>query len=148
MPANSFLQRLLEQVEGSHLSFVRFVGKISRHEWDWSPDEGMQSARDVIAELMREERRVYAKVAGAGAVTLSADGKDLASPAAAASALRSFRERTLAALQRCLPEADESAGRTVLPSAVSLAQLDAHALGALGVLQRLIDPSRARVSPR
>jgi NAD(P)-dependent dehydrogenase (short-subunit alcohol dehydrogenase family) len=43
---------------------------------------------------------------------------------------------------------DEALARTLVESAVSLAQIDAHALGSLGVLQRLIDPSRAKVSPR
>jgi hypothetical protein len=31
---------------------------------------------------------------------------------------------------------------------MSLAQLDAHALGEMAILQRLIDPSRAPASPR
>jgi hypothetical protein len=146
MPSDSVLHRLVEQVEGSHYSFIRFVGRIQRHEWTWTPDDGMQSAHDVVAELIREEGRVFKKISGtAGAAP---EPKDLSSPAAAAATLRGVRDRTLVALRATPVDADETAARTLVQSAISLAQLDAHALGALGVLQRLIDPARARVSPR
>jgi hypothetical protein len=148
MPSDSVLQRLLEQVEGSHYSFIRFVGRISRHEWDWSPDDGIQSAHDVVVELIREEGRVARKVTGTAGVAMPHESRDLSSPAAAATALRGIREGTLMALRRTLNDADEAAPRNLVQSAISLAQLDAHALGALGVLQRLIDPTRAKVSPR
>lgn len=148
MASDSVLQRLLEQVEGSHYSFIRFVGKISRHEWDWCPDDGIQSAHDVVAELIREETRIFKKVSGTLGVPSQPEPSDVSAPAAAAATLRGIRERTLTALRRTNPEGDEAAARTLVQSAISLAQLDAHALGALGVLQRLIDPSRARVSPR
>jgi hypothetical protein len=148
MPSDSVLQRLLEQVEGSHYSFIRFVGKISRHEWDWCPDDGIQSAHDVVAELIREEARILRKVSGTSGVASHSEPTDVGTPAAAAATLRGIRERTLTALRRTNADGDEAAARTLMQSAVSLAQLDAHALGALCVLQRLIDPSRARVSPR
>lgn len=148
MSSDSLLQRLLEQVEGSHYSFIRFVGKISRHEWDWCPDDGIPSGHDVVAELIREETRIFKKVSGTAGVGSQPEPRDISAPVAAAATLRGIRERTLTALRRTNVEGDEAAARTVLQSAVSLAQLDAHALGALGLLQRLIDPSRARVSPR
>jgi hypothetical protein len=146
MPSDSVLQRLLEQVEGSHFSFIRFVGRIPRHEWDWTPDEGIPSAHDVVVELLREEGRIFRKLA-AGPTGRELDPQVLGTPTTAATALREIRQGTLTALRRSLSEGDEAA-RTLVQSAVSLAQLDAHALGALGVLQRLIDPSRAKVSPR
>jgi hypothetical protein len=149
MSSDQLIQRLLEQVEGSHISFIRFVGRIARHEWDWSPDQGIQSAHDVALNLLREEHRLVAKVSGrSGGVPAKADPKALATPSAAASTLRTSREATIAALQQFLPIADETIAQRLVQSAVSLAQLDAHALGELVMIQRLIDPSRATVSPR
>jgi hypothetical protein len=147
MPSDCILQRLLEQVEGSHFTFIRFVGRIPRHEWDWSPDEGIQSAHDVVADLIREELRIFTKLEGGGDAQ-PVDPSGVATPSTASSALRWVRERTLDALRRSLAGGDEALERTLVQSAVSLAQLDAHAVGALGILHRLIDPSRAKVSPR
>jgi hypothetical protein len=138
MPSDTLVQHLLEQVEGSHFSLVRFVGRISRHEWDWAPDDGIRSARDVVLNLMREESRILVKCGGA-----SKSEPQAATPSAAATALRALREETLAAMRR-----GGVGAREVLQSAVSLAQLDAHVLGEIALLQRLIDPSRATVSPR
>jgi hypothetical protein len=149
MPSDSVVLSLLEQVEGSHFSFIRFVGRVNRHEWDWSPDVGIPSARDLVGDLVREESRLAAKHgAGSGLALPAFDPKDLGSPSAASSALRSLREATLAQLRRQASSADEGAARSVVQSAVTLAQLDAHALGGLALLQRLIDPSRTGVSPR
>src|SRR5688572_26091830 len=146
---DQLVQRLLEQVEGSHLSFVRFVGNVPCPEWEWAPDAGMQSVRDVVANLVKEEKRIVAKfAAGARGVAGSLDAKDLATPTTAAAGLRTFRGATLAAFRRALPGADTDTACRVLQSGVSLAQLDAHALAELVMLQRLIDPSRATVSPR
>lgn len=146
MPSESILLRLLEQVEGSHFTFIRFVGRVNRHEWDWAPDEGIPSARELVTELLREESRLASKIGCSAAP--ATDGRDLATPAAAAATLRTVRELTLAVLRRQAASKDEAAEGTVTQSAVSLAQLDAHAVGGLALLQRLIDPSRAGVSPR
>src|SRR6185503_4148281 len=98
--AESVLQKLLDQVEGSHFTFIRFVGRISRHEWDWSPDDGIPSARDVVSDLVREEGRIAAKLRGEPAVaTVSVALAGLATPTASAPMLRSLRERTLVALR-------------------------------------------------
>jgi hypothetical protein len=146
MSPDQLVSRLLEQVEGSHFSLVRFVGRVSRHEWEWAPDTGIQSVRDVVANLVREETRVAKKIAGGGVAPPEANG--LATPAAAAASLRGLRESTLASIRRCLPAGDDDTATRLVQSAVSLAQLDAHALGEIVMLQRLIDPSRATLSPR
>jgi hypothetical protein len=147
MPSDSLVHRVIEQIEGSHYSFIRFVGRVCRHEWEWAPDEGIPSARDVVAELIREEAKLAAKAAGAPAAP-TRDAGGIATPSSAATTLRSVREATIATLRRQASSPDEAAARGVLEAAVSLAQLDAHALGSLAVLQRLIDPTRAGVSPR
>src|SRR5262245_41123193 len=114
MPSDSILQRLLEQVEGSHYSFIRFVGKISRHEWDWCPKYGTQSAHDVVAELIREETRIFKKVTGTAGVASQPEPRDVSAPVAAAATLRGIRERTLTALRRTNVEGDEAAARTLV----------------------------------
>ena len=131
---------------GLALPVIRFVGKVCRHEWDWSPDDGIQSARDVVAELLPRRRAARREAVAVGGRP-PPGRKRPRDAAAAAATLRGIRETTIGTCARRVA-ADEASTRAVAQSAISLAQLDAHALGALGVLQRLIDPSRAAVSPR
>jgi hypothetical protein len=147
MQSDSLVRSLIEQVEGSHLTLVRFAGRIKAHEWDWAPDVGIPSAREVVAHVVREELRIAAKLGG-GQPDHAPSGAGLGTPSAAAAGLRTLRESTHDALRRALPAVDDEAARRLVHSAVALAQLDAHALGGLGVLQRLIDPTRTAVSPR
>jgi hypothetical protein len=104
----------------------------------------MSSARDVVVDHAREEGRILAKAPGArGSATPEANA--FTTPGASAAIARSLREATLATLRRALPTGGGSA--VVAEIVLALAQIDARAFGELVVLQRLIDPTRAPVSP-
>jgi hypothetical protein len=146
MASDPLTHRLLEQVGGVHLTLVRFVAGIPVGEWEWSPDAGLPSAKDVAAAAAREEARLAGRVAGHAAGHRIQE-RDLAAPKSAASVLRALREVTLAELGRALEGGGATPSR-VAETAVQLAQIDSRTLAELSMLQRLIDPSRAAVAPR
>jgi hypothetical protein len=101
-----------------------------------------------VAHLVREENRLVGKFCGGSGAVKRPEVKGPATPAAATAALRALRESTLAVFRRSLPLRDDDKACRLIQTAVSLAQLDAHALGLVSMLHRLIDPSRTAISPR
>lgn len=129
----SLEEAVRKEAESARAALTAFVRSLADEEFDWRPDDGIPSAREILGGLMQDEAR--RRDAAAGGRRRSGRIPPVpSSPVAASDWLRAERAVTL--------EAIASAGSPLGTSMLPLLLNDLRAMAGIVFLQRLIDPSR------
>lgn len=137
------LDALVVRAGASRTRLAAFVRDVPAEEWDWSPEDGTPSPRELVAALLVDEEARRARFVDGVRSERGPRGAsarhDVETPAAAARTLSAVRAATTATLAAAPDDRREEAEALLL----SLVFGDGAAFGYVSLILRLIDPLRA-----
>jgi hypothetical protein len=138
MPYSSQYVSPLARAGSGRSRLAAYVRGVPDVEWEWSPEDGSPSARDVVERLLKDEASLRRRLSGAKKAA-AAPAVSCESPAEAVEALRRSWEASAEALREAEVDRPDAACDALL----RIVFAEGAAFGHVAALQRLIDPTRA-----